>query len=130
MREEHLTLTEGGMNLCQSSVLAQGIQRWHEGVSLLTPLTLQDLMWHSLVVVLAETVFGQSIFGQSIFGHRVLGPANFGQNQFWPIQFGPIHVWPKLVFQWFHNPLGPRRVGGPKIRAFFFLLPLGSRAVV
>ena len=39
------------MNLCQSSVLAQSIQRWHEGVSLLTPLTLLDLMRHSLVVV-------------------------------------------------------------------------------
>ena len=41
IREEHLTL-EGGINLCQSCVLAQGIQRWHEGVSLLTHLTLQD----------------------------------------------------------------------------------------
>ena len=39
------------MNLCQSCVLSQGMQRWHEGVSLLTPLTLQDLMRHPLVVV-------------------------------------------------------------------------------
>ena len=37
IHEEHLTLTQGGMNFCQSSVLAQGIQHWHEGVFLLTP---------------------------------------------------------------------------------------------
>ena len=31
IREDHLTLMGGGINLCQNCVLPQGMQRWHEG---------------------------------------------------------------------------------------------------
>ena len=46
-----LTLTEGWHELVRELRVGPGHTCWHEGVFLLTPLTLLDLMWHSLVVV-------------------------------------------------------------------------------
>ena len=48
-----------------------------------------------------------------------------GRDRFWPIPFWPIHFWP--VHFWIcvcvchggAQRVGPRRVGGPKFRAFF-----------